>query len=84
MGFTDSNIEIFGDGGPVYGFPTPDLIQDLSVLPKTIRVLNNSCFGYSPMPLDKVTIPASMEQIGSNVYNIANDVYIEGTTPFTL
>ena len=84
MGFTDSNIEIFGNGNPVYGFPTPDLIQDLSVLPKTIRILNNSCFGYSPMPLDKVTIPASMEQIGSNVYNIANDVYIEGTTPFTL
>ena len=84
MGFKDSNIEIFGDGSPVYGFPTPDLIQDLSVLPKTIRILNSSCFGYSPMPLDKVTIPASMEQIGSNVYNIANDVYIEGTTPFTL
>ncbi len=84
MGFADSNIEVFGNGAPVCGFPTPDLIQDLSVLPKTIRILNGSCFGYSPMPLDKVTIPASMEQIGANVYNIANDVYIEGTTPFTL
>lgn len=84
MGFTDSNIEVFGDGSPVYASLTPDLIQDLSVLPQTIRILNSSCFGYSSMPLDKVTIPASMEQIGSNVYNIANDVYIEGTTPFTL
>ena len=85
MGFADSNIEVFGElSNPVYASLTPDLIQDLSVLPKTIRILKSSCFGYSPMPLDKVTIPASMEQIGDNVYDIANDVYIEGTTPFTL
>ena len=61
-----------------------DIIQDLAVLPQTIRILRDQCFGYSPLPLDKVAIPASMENIGSGVYNISSDVYIKGSNPFTL
>ena len=61
-----------------------DIIQDLAVLPQTIRILRDQCFGYSPMPLAKVVIPASMENIGNAVYDISNDVYIKGPNPFTL
>ncbi|QUB46861.1 leucine-rich repeat domain-containing protein [Prevotella sp. oral taxon 475] len=82
-GFAESNIEEIGYAA--FFAASQDVYQDLAVLPQTIRILDNSCFSLmGRMPLDKVTIPASMEKIGSNVYDIANDVYIKGTTPFTL
>ena len=81
-GFTSSNIEEVA----LMAFSplSTELINDLAVLPQTIRVLGNQCFGFSPLPLAKLTIPASMENIGSGVYNISNDVYISHTSPFTL
>ncbi|MGP1453877.1 MAG: leucine-rich repeat protein, partial [Segatella oris] len=82
-GFANSHIEKIQTMAFV---PIPmetELIKDLSVLPPTIRILESRCFG-TPMPLDKVVIPASMENIGNAVYNISNDVYIKGSNPFTL
>ena len=82
-GFADSNIEEIGP--QAMAASSQEVYQDLAVLPKNIRILGHLCFGgYRPMPLDKVVIPASMESIGTNVYNIAKDVYISHTTPFTL
>lgn len=82
-GFADSNIEEIRP--QALAASSQEVYQDLAVLPKTIRILGHLCFGgYRPMPLDKVVIPASMESIGTNVYNIAKDVYISHTTPFTL
>lgn len=81
-GFAESNIEELRP--QALAASSQEVYQDLAVLPKTIRILGHSCFGYFPMPLDKVVIPLSMESIGTNVYNIAKDVYISHTTPFTL
>lgn len=81
-GFAESNIEEIRP--QALAASSQEVYQDLAVLPKTIRILGHSCFGYFPMPLDKVVIPPSMESIGTNVYNIAKDVYISHTTPFTL
>lgn len=81
-GFAESNIEELRP--QALAASSQEVYQDLAVLPKTIRILGHSCFGYFPMPLDKVVIPPSMESIGTNVYNIAKDVYISHTTPFTL
>lgn len=82
-GFADSNIEEIRP--QALAASSQEVYQDLAVLPKNIRILGHSCFGgYRPMPLDKVVIPASMESIGTDVYNIAKDVYISHTTPFTL
>ena len=80
--FTSSNIEEVEN--MAFSPLSTELINDLAVLPQTIRVLGNQCFGFSPLPLAKLTIPASMENIGSGVYNISNDVYISHTSPFTL
>ena len=82
-GFASSQVEeVASSAFNAYG--NADMIQDLAVLPPTIRILESGCFGFSPMPLDKVTIPATMEYIGTGVYNISNDVYISHTSPFTL
>ena len=81
-GFADSQIEEVRE--TAFMSIGSDMIQDVAVLPQTIRILKNQCFGYSPMPLDKVVIPASMEKIGNAVYDISNDVYIKGSNPFTL
>lgn len=81
-GFAESNIEELRP--QALAASSQEVYQDLAVLPKTIRILGYACFGYSPMPLDKVVIPPSMESIGTNVYNIAKDVYISHTMPFTL
>ena len=81
-GFAESNIEELRP--QALAASSQEVYQDLAVLPKTIRILGHACFGYSPMPLDKVVIPPSMESIGTNVYNIAKDVYISHTMPFTL
>ena len=81
-GFAESNIEELRP--QALAASSQEVYQDLAVLPKTIRILGHACFGYWPMPLDKVVIPPSMESIGTNVYDIAKDVYISHTTPFTL
>ena len=83
-GFADSHIEEIKNMAFYVRSTQTELIKDLSVLPQTIRILEDRCFGYSPMPLDKVVIPASMENIGDAVYDISNDVYIKSSNPFTL
>ena len=83
-GFADSHIEEIKNMAFDVMPTQTELIKDLSVLPPTIRILEGGCLGFSPMPLDKVTIPASMENIGDAVYDISNDVYIKGSNPFTL
>ena len=83
-GFASSQVEEVQSSAFNIGSDDVDMIQDLSVLPQTIRILGNQCFGYSPLPLDKVVIPASMENIGDAVYDISNDVYIKSSNPFTL
>ena len=83
-GFADSHIEEIKNWAFEVRSTQTELIKDLSVLPQTIRILEDRCFGYSPMPLDKVVIPASMENIGDAVYDISNDVYIKSSNPFTL
>ena len=57
--------------------------RDFAILPPTIRVIESSAFQI-PLQLDELRIPQSMDSLGSNNYNIAHDVYIEGTTPFIL
>ena len=82
-GFASSNIEeirfksfyIYGGG--------PDLINDLSILPQTIRILDSDAF-WSPLSLNKLTIPLSMENLGADNYDISGDVYISHNAPFTL
>ena len=82
-GFASSNIEKIGfKSFLLYGGET-DLINDLSVLPQTIRIIDNDAF-FSPLPLNKLTVPLSMERLGNNNYDISGDVYISHNTPFTL
>ena len=82
-GFATSNIEEIKSGA-FYLFPTAtDLIKDLSVLPQTIRIIEQGSF-MRKLSLDKLTIPLSMENLGANNYNISDDVYISHNTPFTL
>ena len=82
-GFASSNIEeIKFKSFLLYGGET-DLINDLSILPRTIRILDGSAF-WSPLPLNKLTIPLSMEKLGAYNYDISGDVYISHNTPFTL
>ena len=82
-GFATSNIEEIKSGA-FYLFPTAtDLIKDLSVLPQTIRIIEQGSF-MRKLSLDKLTIPLSMENLGANNYNISGDVYISHNTPFTL
>lgn len=81
--FANSNIEeieTFGLG--VFG--VSELIPDLAVLPQTIRILRRNCFGTSAMPLNKLVIPLSMEEIDGGVYDISGDVYISHMSPFTI
>ncbi len=82
-GFASSNIEKIGfKSFLLYGGET-DLINDLSILPQTIRIIDNDAF-FSPLPLNKLTVPLSMERLGNNNYDISGDVYISHNTPFTL
>ena len=60
-----------------------NMARDFAILPPTIRVIESYAFQY-PLQLDELRIPQSMDSLGSNNYNIAHDVYIEGTTPFIL
>ena len=82
-GFASSNIEkIAFKSFLLYGGEA-DLINDLSILPQTIRMMDNDVF-FTPLPLNKLTIPLSMENLGSGNYDISGDVYISHNTPFTL
>lgn len=86
-GLAQSQIEYIGENSLdwYYNFTTVYL-NDLAVLPSTIREIGSKAFTVynDGLPLDKVTIPASMEKLGDQVYNIAHDVYIKGDNPFTL
>lgn len=60
-----------------------NMARDFAILPPTIRVIESYAFQI-PLQLNELRIPQSMDSLGSNNYNIAHDVYIEGTTPFIL
>ena len=88
-GLAQSQIEYIGDYAftDFYHQASVDNLNSIATLPSTIRELGNQAFtfgGGSGLPLDKVIIPISMEKIGDNVYDIAHDVYIKGSNPFTL
>ena len=82
-GFASSNIEEIQNMAFNIHEGGPDLVNDLSILPQTIRIINQGAFS-SPLSLNKLTIPLSMENLGANNYNISDDVYISHNTPFTL
>lgn len=94
IGFATSNIEeLESRAFMTYRFYSgtidPALLNDLSVLPQTMRILRTSCFDFMPgqsggLPLDKIIIPLSIESIESDVYDISNDVYISHQLPFQL
>ena len=89
-GLAQSQVEYIGYLSFRDWFTSPnkiDYLNDLAVLPSTIREVGNQAFtAYHTdgLPLDEVVIPASMERLGDYVYNIAHDVYIKGDNPFTL
>ena len=82
-GFASSNIEEIQNMSFSPNEGGADLINDLSILPQTIRIIDQGAF-LSPLPLNKLTIPLSMENLGGNNYDISGDVYISHNTPFTL
>ena len=82
-GFASSNIEEIKNMSFYINPAGVDLINDLSILPQTIRIIDQGAF-YRTLPLNKLTIPLSMENLGGNNYNISGDVYISHNTPFTL
>lgn len=89
-GLAQSQVEYIG--GSVfldwyYSSMTNEYLNDLATLPSTIREVGDQAFtAYhtAGLPLDNLVIPASMERLGNYVYNIAHDVYIKGSNPFTL
>ena len=82
-GFASSNIEEIQNMSFYVLSTSTDLINDLAILPQTIRVIDQGAF-LSPLPLNKLTIPLSMENLGGYNYDISGDVYISHNTPFTL
>ena len=82
-GFATSNIEEIQTMSFDPNSGGADLINDLAILPQTIRVIANGAF-LSALSLNKLTIPLSMENLGANNYDISGDVYISHNTPFTL
>ena len=82
-GFASSNIEEIQNMSFYIDPAGVDLINDLSILPQTIRIIDENAF-FRTLPLNKLTIPLSMENLGGNNYNISGDVYISHNTPFTL
>ena len=89
-GLAQSQVEYIGYFSFRDWFDSPnkiDYLNDLAVLPSTIREVGNQAFTpyhIDGLPLDEVVIPASMERLGDYVYNIAHNVYIKGSNPFTL
>lgn len=82
-GFASSNIEEIQNMSFNINEGGADLINDLAILPQTIRVIDQDAF-LLPLPLNKLTIPLSMENLGGYNYDISGDVYISHNTPFTL
>ena len=88
-GLAQSQVEYIGQNAFFdwyYSSMTNDYLNDLAILPSTIREVGDKAFTayHDGLPLDEVVIPASMERLGNYVYNIAHDVYIKGSNPFTL
>ena len=83
-GFASSNIEEIQNMSFYFSSTSTDLINDLSILPQAIRTIAQGAFFPSGLPLNKLTIPLSMENLGGGNYNISGDVYVSHTTPFTL
>lgn len=83
-GFASSNIEEIQNMSFYFSSTSIDLINDLSILPQAIRTIAQGAFFPSGLPLNKLTIPLSMENLGGGNYNISGDVYVSHTTPFTL
>ena len=83
-GFASSNIEEIQNMSFYVLSTSTDLINDLSILPQAIRTIAQGAFFPSGLPLNKLTIPLSMENLGGGNYNISGDVYVSHTTPFTL
>lgn len=89
-GFAQSQIEYIGSRSfPAWYYSSQhsDYLNDIAVLPSTVRVIGDKAFTQwfiNGFPLDEIVIPASMERLGDEVYNIAHDVYIKGSNPFTL
>ena len=88
-GLAQSQVEYIGYFAFRDWFDSPnkiDYLNDLAVLPSTIREVGNQAFTpyHDGLTLDEVVIPASMERLGESVYDIAHDVYIKGSNPFTL
>lgn len=83
-GFASSNIEEIQNMSFYVLSTSTDLINDLSILPQAIRTIAQGSFFPSGLPLNKLTIPLSMENLGGNNYDISGDVYISHNTPFTL
>ena len=88
-GLAQSQVEYIGRNAFFdwyYSSMTNDYLNDLAILPSTIREVGDKAFTayHDGLPLDEVVIPASMERLGDYVYNIAHDVYIKGDNPFTL
>ena len=89
-GFAQSQIEYIGSSSfPAWYYSSQhsDYLNDIAVLPSTIRVIGDNAFTQwfiNGFPLDEIVIPASMERLGNEVYDIAHDVYIKGSNPFTL
>ena len=88
-GLAQSQVEYIDENafGSYYMTSSPAHINSLAVLPPTIREIGDNAFhayGTDGLPLDEVVIPASMERLGESVYDIAHDVYIKGSNPFTL
>ena len=88
-GLAQSQVEYIGQNAFFdwyYSSMTNDYLNDLAILPSTIREVGDKAFTayHDGLPLDEVVIPASLERLGDEVYNIAHDVYIKGDNPFTL
>lgn len=88
-GLAQSQVEYIDENAfAVYYYPSSSAhLNSLAVLPLTIREIGNSAFHSNSsdgLPLDELVIPSSMERLGDYVYNIAHDVYIKGSNPFTL
>ena len=83
-GFASSNIEEIQNMSFYVSSTSTDLINDLSILPQAIRTIAQGAFFPSGLPLNKLTIPLSMENLGGGNYNISGDVYVSHNTPFTL
>ena len=89
-GFAQSQIEYIGSNSfPAWYYSSQhsDYLNDIAVLPSTVRVIGDNAFTQwfiNGFPLDEIVIPASMERLGNEVYDIAHDVYIKGSNPFTL